>query len=176
MRCSSWALRAGERVLLALADSIEFVATWYAVQKIGAVTAEVYTFLQPKDYAYYLDYTAAVVVVVDRVTLDRVRRPGRERHPPDPVGGGCATRRIQHHEVSFSSLVSANPPTSMPCPPVLTTSRSGSSPPGAPASQKRACTRRGARSSALRRTRRACSASVPTTSSPGAEALLRLRP
>ena len=51
---------ADERVLLALADSVEFVATWYAVQKIGAVTAEVYTFLQPKDYAYYLDYTDAV--------------------------------------------------------------------------------------------------------------------
>ncbi len=52
-------VRAHDRVLLALADSFEFVATWYAVQKIGAVTAEVYTFLQPKDYTYYLDYTDA---------------------------------------------------------------------------------------------------------------------
>src|SRR6202035_2921 len=66
-------VRRGDRVLLALADSVEFVATWYAVQKIGAVTAEVYTFLQPKDYAYYLDYAAPAVVVVDALTLDRMR-------------------------------------------------------------------------------------------------------
>ena len=65
-------------MLLALDDSVEFVATWYAVQKIGAVTAEVYTFLQPKDYAYYLDYTRAPVVVVDSVTLERVRDRGRQ--------------------------------------------------------------------------------------------------
>ena len=43
----------------AVATAYEFVATWYGAQKIGAVTAEVYTFLQPKDYAYYLGYTEA---------------------------------------------------------------------------------------------------------------------
>jgi benzoate-CoA ligase family protein len=103
-------VRAGERVLLALADSIEFVATWYAVQKIGAVTAEVYTFLQPKDYAYYLDYTAAVVVVVDRVTLDRVREASAASgtHPTLlVVDAGDA--EIQHDEVAFNSLVSRQP-------------------------------------------------------------------
>jgi benzoate-CoA ligase family protein len=61
-------VRAEERVLLVLADSVEFVALWYGAQKIGAVTAEAYTFLQPKDYAYYLDYTRAGVVVVDQTT------------------------------------------------------------------------------------------------------------
>ena len=40
-----------------LGDSVEFVALWYGAQKIGAVTAEAYTFLQAKDYAYFLDYT-----------------------------------------------------------------------------------------------------------------------
>jgi benzoate-CoA ligase family protein len=66
-------VRAEERVLLVLADSVEFVALWYGAQKIGAVTAEAYTFLQPKDYAYYLDYTRAGVVVVDETTLAHVR-------------------------------------------------------------------------------------------------------
>jgi benzoate-CoA ligase family protein len=66
-------VRAEERVLLVLADSVEFVALWYGTQKIGAVTAEAYTFLQPKDYAYYLDYTRASVVVADATTLERVR-------------------------------------------------------------------------------------------------------
>lgn len=63
----------GQRVLLALADSVEFVATWYAAQKIGAVTAEVYTFLPVKDFAYYLAYTEADVVIVDAGTLERMR-------------------------------------------------------------------------------------------------------
>jgi benzoate-CoA ligase family protein len=66
-------VRAEERVMLALCDSVDFVATWYAAQKIAAVTAEVYTFLPAKDYAYYLRYTRARVVVADATTLDRVR-------------------------------------------------------------------------------------------------------
>ena len=52
-------VRAQDRVLLVLGDSVDFVALWYGAQKIGAVTAEAYTFLQPKDYAYYLEYTDA---------------------------------------------------------------------------------------------------------------------
>lgn len=56
-----------------IGDSVEFVALWYGAQKIGAVTAEAYTFLKAKDYAYYLDYTRAGVVVADTTTVDRVR-------------------------------------------------------------------------------------------------------
>ena len=62
-------VRQEERVLLALSDGVEFVATWYGAQKIGAVTAEVYTFLPAKDLAYYLEYTRAGVVVADAVDL-----------------------------------------------------------------------------------------------------------
>ncbi len=67
-------VRAEERVLLVLGDSVEFVALWYGAQKIGAVTAEAYTFLQPRDYAYYLDYTRAGVVVADPTTEEAVRK------------------------------------------------------------------------------------------------------
>ena len=69
-------VRRGQRVLLALSDGDEFVAAWYGAQKIGAVTAEVYPFLQPKDYAYYLGYTEAVVVLADAVTLPALRAAG----------------------------------------------------------------------------------------------------
>ena len=96
-------VRQEERVLLALSDGVEFVATWYAAQKIGAVTAEIYTFLPPKDIAYYLDYTRAGVVVVDATTLDRVREARaelRDRPWPrsaarrgSPAGASCATAR-----------------------------------------------------------------------------------
>ena len=61
-----------------LADSVDFVALWYGAQKIGAVTAEAYTFLQPKDYAYYLEYTDAAVVVADETTRG-ARSAGRRR-------------------------------------------------------------------------------------------------
>ena len=66
-------VRPEERVLLGLSDSFEFVATWFAALKIGAVVAEVYTFLQPKDYEYYLNYSRAGVAVVDAVTLGAFR-------------------------------------------------------------------------------------------------------
>ncbi|HET7856944.1 MAG TPA: benzoate-CoA ligase family protein [Gaiellaceae bacterium] len=66
-------VRPEERVLLVLGDSVEFVALWYGAQKIGAVTAEAYTFLQPKDYAYFLDYTRTGVVVVDETTVAPIR-------------------------------------------------------------------------------------------------------
>jgi benzoate-CoA ligase family protein len=72
-------VRAGDRVLLVLGDSVEFVALWYGAQKIGAVTAEAYTFLQPKDYAYYVEYTDAKVVVVDESTEPVIRGVAGER-------------------------------------------------------------------------------------------------
>ena len=72
-------VRAQDRVLLVLNDSVEFVAMWYGAQKIGAVTAEAYTFLQPKDYAYYLDYTDARVVVVDEQTEGTIRQVAGDR-------------------------------------------------------------------------------------------------
>jgi benzoate-CoA ligase family protein len=100
-------VRPQDRVLLALTDSVEFVATWYAVQKIGAVTAEVYTFLLPKDYTYYLDYTGATVVVVDGVTLERMREAvtAVSTRPLVMVVGAAATA-LNEAEVSFDSIVS----------------------------------------------------------------------
>lgn len=85
VRANAHALRtvgvsAGDRVLLALSDGVEFVATWYAAQRIGAVTAEVYTFLPAKDYEYYLDYVRPAAVVVDAVTADRMREASAGRH------------------------------------------------------------------------------------------------
>jgi acyl-coenzyme A synthetase/AMP-(fatty) acid ligase len=103
-------VRAQQRVLLALADSVAFVAAWYAVQKIGAVTAEVYTFLQPKDYTYYLDYTEAVVVIVDAATLDRMRvasAASRGRATLLVVNAGDIA--LRNGEVPFESLVLRQP-------------------------------------------------------------------
>jgi benzoate-CoA ligase family protein len=72
-------VRAQDRVLLVLGDSVELVALWYGAQKIGAVTAEAYTFLQPKDYAYYIEYTDAKVVVADEATEPAIRQVAGDR-------------------------------------------------------------------------------------------------
>ena len=91
-------------------DSVEFVATWYAAQKIGGVTAEVYTFLQPKDYAYYIDYTDAAVVVVDAVTLERVREAVETtRNHPVLLVLGAQQDSLVEPEVHFESLVARQP-------------------------------------------------------------------
>ena len=113
-------VRQEERVLLALSDGVEFVATWYAAQKIGAVTAEVYTFLPAKDFAYYLDYTRAGVVVVDATTLDRVREAraelGDRPWPRALLAVGVAPDELQEGEASFDALVADAPAALDPAP------------------------------------------------------------
>ncbi|HEX5995171.1 MAG TPA: benzoate-CoA ligase family protein [Jiangellales bacterium] len=99
-------LRQGERVLLALSDGVDFVAIWYGAQKIGAITAEVYTYLQPKDYAYFLRYTQARVVVVDRVTLDLVRTAAAG-HDVTLLVVGMPAGELRPGERSFDQLMAA---------------------------------------------------------------------
>jgi benzoate-CoA ligase family protein len=101
-------VRQGERVLLALNDGVEFVAIWYGAQKIGAITAEVYTYLQPKDYAYFLGYTRARVVVVDRVTLDLVRGAA-ESHDVTLLVVGVPADQLRPGEGSFDELMESAP-------------------------------------------------------------------
>lgn len=113
-------VRQEERVLLALSDGVEFVAIWYGAQKVGAVTAEVYTFLPTKDLAYFLDYTRAGVVVVDRDTLGRVREAQallRGRPWPRAVlAVGVPSAELQPGEHSFDALTEQAPATLDPAP------------------------------------------------------------
>jgi benzoate-CoA ligase len=60
-----------DRVLIALPDSIEFVAIWFAVLKVGAVITMVNTILPSADYDYYLNYTRAKVAVVHDSIVSR---------------------------------------------------------------------------------------------------------
>jgi benzoate-CoA ligase family protein len=85
-------VRPEDRVLLALSDGAPFIAAWYGALKIGAVVAEAYTFLPVKDYAYYLSYTRARVVVVDEVTAGPVREASRQvRFSPAVLVVGAET-------------------------------------------------------------------------------------
>jgi benzoate-CoA ligase family protein len=109
-------VRAEERVLLVLSDGVEFVALWYGAQKIGAVTAEAYTFLQPKDYAYYLDYTRAGVVVVDGSTLGAVRDAAQSSRWLRRILVVRAGEELREGEASFEALVAEAPDELEPAP------------------------------------------------------------
>ncbi|RZS43795.1 benzoate-CoA ligase family protein [Herbihabitans rhizosphaerae] len=109
----SLGVRRGQRVLLALSDGVEFVATWYAAQKIGAITAEVYTFLRAKDYEYYLNYTEAVAVIADAVTLEPLREAGVR--VPVLVAGG-ASLELRDGEHALETLTADAPGTLEPAP------------------------------------------------------------
>jgi benzoate-CoA ligase family protein len=58
-------VRAEDRVLIGLYDSIEFAAAFFGVLKAGAVVAMVNPELPAADYAHYLEYTRARVFLCD---------------------------------------------------------------------------------------------------------------
>lgn len=110
-------VRPAQRVLLILADSLDFVAAWYAAQKVGGVTAEAYTFLPAKDYAYYIDYTEAAVIIVDGDTLPRVREALQlSRHRPLLLVAGDDHTELRSGERSLCALVAAAPEHLAPAP------------------------------------------------------------
>src|SRR5437667_11620808 len=58
----------GERVLIVLPDSVEFIAAFLGAIKIGAVAVPCSTFLGPSDYRYFLHESEARVVVANDET------------------------------------------------------------------------------------------------------------
>ncbi|HET6373086.1 MAG TPA: benzoate-CoA ligase family protein [Candidatus Polarisedimenticolia bacterium] len=64
-------VRMEDRVLIVLPDGVEFVATWLATLKIGAVFAMANTIHTAEDYLYYLDYTRARIAVIHASVLER---------------------------------------------------------------------------------------------------------
>jgi benzoate-CoA ligase family protein len=104
-------VRPGERVLLVLSDGPEFVAAWYGTLKIGAVTAEAYTFLPVKDLAYLLRYSQARAVLADATTIDRVR----EAVAASPwehtiLAVGVAAAELTPGEIAWEEALAAAPP------------------------------------------------------------------
>jgi benzoate-CoA ligase family protein len=63
----------GDRVLLILEDSPEWMASWFATMKIGGVGTHAYTYLPRDDYEHLFDLVAPRVVVTDGVTISRLR-------------------------------------------------------------------------------------------------------
>lgn len=93
-----------DRVLMVINDSPEFVASWYGIIKIGAVATDVYSYLQPKDYEYFLNYTRAKVAIIDAISLPRMEPVlNNSRYLKHVVVIGDHTSK----HLSFEELVSA---------------------------------------------------------------------
>jgi len=74
------------------------------------VTAEIYTFLPAKDYAYYLHYTRAEVVVVDATTLESAREAApSSRYLRHLLVVGGASMELREGEAAFEPLVGQAP-------------------------------------------------------------------
>jgi benzoate-CoA ligase len=94
------------RVLLALQDSPEWVASWFGAIKIGGVATNAYTYLQPSEYEYFISYVRPKVVVVDHTTLDRVREGAKHaRHLRALLVAGEPPSTLQTGEYNFHSMV-----------------------------------------------------------------------
>ena len=64
----------GDRVLIVLPDSAEFVAAFFGAAKIGAVAVPMNTLLRPADYAYLLHDSRAKVLIVSEPLLPQRSR------------------------------------------------------------------------------------------------------
>ncbi|MDE3137570.1 MAG: benzoate-CoA ligase family protein [Acidobacteriota bacterium] len=64
--------RSGDRVLLVLPDSAEFIAAFFGATTIGAVAVPVNSNAQPADYAYYLADSGARCAIVHADVLGHV--------------------------------------------------------------------------------------------------------
>ena len=65
-------VRPEERVLIVLPDGLEFVETWFATLRAGAVFAMVNPLLKGEEYAKYLEYTKARIVVTSTEALKEI--------------------------------------------------------------------------------------------------------
>ncbi|MER6949835.1 benzoate-CoA ligase family protein [Nonomuraea sp. NPDC000554] len=94
----------GDRVLISLRDGVTYLATWYAAQRIGAVTLDVCNFLSPDDYRHYVDYLEPSIVVTDGDALEALRSADVTGMAVFGPHGGL---RADEHD--FEALVAAQP-------------------------------------------------------------------
>ena len=100
-----------DRVLLVLQDSPEWLAGWFGAMKIGGVPTHAYTYLQPSDYEYFVNYVRPRVVIADGTTLDRVREGARNsRFPKAILVAGSALPELRKGEYPLNSLIASASP------------------------------------------------------------------
>jgi benzoate-CoA ligase len=79
----------GDRVLIVLPDSLEFLAAFFGTTKIGAVAVPVNSMARKADYAYYVSDSGAWIAIVHSSALAEFL-PGMEGKPLELVVVGSA--------------------------------------------------------------------------------------
>ena len=96
------------RVLLVLEDSPYWVAAWLATMKIGGVGTNAYTYLHRHDYEYLIDLVRPKVIIVDRITLGKLREAtASRRNPPTLLVAGEIEGELRNGEFSLTEMVEA---------------------------------------------------------------------
>jgi len=91
----------GDRVLLALVDSAEFIAAFFGAAKIGAIAVPVNPYARSGDFAYWLQDSGAKVALVSGVALAQISDAG-------PAWAGLRTVVLAHAERRAHAAVHAN--------------------------------------------------------------------
>src|ERR1700687_4111288 len=74
----------GDRVLIVLPDSAEFVAAFFGAAKIGAVAVPVNPFARSSDYIYYLENSGPRAAIIHSNALAEFL-PASSMHPQIPI-------------------------------------------------------------------------------------------
>jgi benzoate-CoA ligase family protein len=81
----------GDRVLIVLRDSAEFIAAFFGAAKIGAIPVPVNSFARAGDYSFYISDSGASISIVDETALDEFLPTAQtENVQVVVVGGDCA--------------------------------------------------------------------------------------
>jgi len=95
-----------DRGLVVLQDSPEWVASWFAIMKVGGVTTHAYTYLQPGGYEDFVNLIRPKVVVVDDTTLDKVREGiKRTRYSPALLVAGEPPLTLEKGEYNLNNML-----------------------------------------------------------------------
>src|SRR5947207_14163300 len=90
----------GDRVLIVLPDSAEFVAACFGAAKIGAVAVPVNPFARSSDYIHYLDNSEPRAATVHSESLAEFL-PASSVRPQIPIGV-VSEQKIDSHGVAFA--------------------------------------------------------------------------
>ena len=79
-----WGISGGDRVLIVLPDSAEFIASFFGAAKIGAIAVPVNPFARPADYIHYLENSEPRAAIVHADALETFLLASSER-PQMPI-------------------------------------------------------------------------------------------
>src|SRR5437764_12152512 len=88
----------GDRVLIVLPDSAEFIAAFFGVAKIGAVAVPVNPFARSSDYIHYLENSQPRAAIVHSEALAEFL-PASSVRPQMPIVVVCKEKIDMHHVV-----------------------------------------------------------------------------